>query len=140
MCLKVRFHHRICPSNSLTHSLPQTLQSANVTLFEFPAQKMCLGLGPTGQKIRHRDSVAGPNDQRQSLLQIWQKCDGFWYFRVRHRECVSESVAKIRWWKRTLSYSFSAAARNADDSFPKYTVESREAKFNCVISHTPLNL
>jgi hypothetical protein len=71
-------------------------------LFEYPAQKMCPGIGPTGRKIRHRDSAAGPNDQRQSLRQILQKCDGFWYFRVPQRECVSESVAKIRWWKRTF--------------------------------------
>jgi hypothetical protein len=27
-------------------------------LFEFRAQKMCPGIVPTGQKIRHRDSVA----------------------------------------------------------------------------------
>jgi hypothetical protein len=33
-----------------------------------------------------------------------------------------------------------AAARNADDSFPKYTVGSREAQFNCGISHTHFNL
>jgi hypothetical protein len=39
-----------------------------------------------------------------------------------------------------LSYSFSAAARNADGSFPKYTVESLEAQFNCGISHMHLNL
>jgi hypothetical protein len=112
--------------NSLTHSLPQTLcQSANVTEIAtssfprkpvYPSDKMKVTctvwisraktvaqILKRGRKIRHRDYVADHFCLWQSHRQIWQKCAGFWYFRVRHGECVSESDGKIRWWKRELS-------------------------------------